>query len=811
MTSGTHAYSSKYDSRNPARSGRGARFFWPTWLALFFALGVAASAQTARFVPGQILIKPKTHLSESTLAERVEGYGAWQRQKLRHGNVRVINVSEARAEAVLAALRCDPDIEFAERDGLARAAFVPNDPYVVAGSEWHLATIQAPQAWNTTAGGANTVVAILDSGINAAHPDLAGRVLAGYDFVSNDNNASDDFGHGTAVAGVVVAAGNNSIGVAGVAYRCAVLPVKVLDASGFASYSCIAEGIKYAVDRGARVINISIAGDSPSSTLQDAINYAWNSNVVVVAAAGNNANDLAQYPAACDHVVAVSATEPDDSLASFSSYGNSVALAAPGDNIWTTQSDLSRPYGAWRGTSFASPIVAGVAALLVSANPSLSNTQLVSLLEQTADDRGAAGYDPVFGYGRVNAFRALTAATTGDGGLSLTSAPAPQTITPVVAFTDAPANGARLGSPMVSLAGAASSDAGLDRVELQVNDGPAQIAVGTTNWTAEVSLEPGVNVIHARSVDLAGSVSADLQRTFIYVVLGPLTLQINGRGKVAPNLNGGPLEIGRPYLVRAVPGPGQVFAGWDGAPSQSPTLVFVMQSNLTLVANFAPSPFPAVRGSYAGLFANTNDVSPASAGYFMLAMTSAGVFSGKVLLSDRGYGFRGQFNLAGDAEVNVRRGPLGPVHLMLHADLTNGTDQITGSATDGLWAADLSSDRNVFSARLNPAGQTGLRAFLLDTDPVSQTAAACSSRIAKSGSASVRGKFLDARPFARSSALAKNGDCPFYLPRNRGGEVVIGWLNFPGGPSASTLGSVLWVQTGTNAFAATLQAAAVTP
>jgi len=188
------------------------------------------------------------------------------------------------------------------------------------------------------------------------------------------------------------------------------LPVKVVDSSGFASYSTIALGIKYAVDHGARVINLSIAGDSASATLQNAINYAWNNNVVVVAAAGNNANTVLQYPAACEHVVAVSATEPDDSRAAFSSYGSYITLSAPGDGIWTTQRDLANPYGSWRGTSFASPIVAGVAALMASANSSLSNTQIVSLLKQTADDVGAAGYDTSFGYGRINAFRAVSAA-----------------------------------------------------------------------------------------------------------------------------------------------------------------------------------------------------------------------------------------------------------------------------------------------------------------------------------------------------------------------------------------------------------------
>src|SRR6266446_4720453 len=183
-----------------------------------------------------------------------------------------------------------------------------------------------------------------------------------------------------------------------------------MDASGSASHSTIAQGIEYAVDHGARIINLSLGGDWPSSTLQDAINFAWSNNVVVVAAAGNSGGTAPQYPAACDHVVAVSATEQDDSRASFSTYGNFVTLAAPGTAIWTTQRDLSNPYGAWSGTSFACPIAAGVAALVASANPSLSNTQIVDVLKQTADDLGSPGYDTSFGYGRLNAFRAVAAA-----------------------------------------------------------------------------------------------------------------------------------------------------------------------------------------------------------------------------------------------------------------------------------------------------------------------------------------------------------------------------------------------------------------
>ncbi len=702
-----------------------------------FALALCSSglAVEVSFIPGQILVKPKAQLSEPEFAGRLRVHTATYRRSLRHINVRVLSVPEGRAEAVLAALRSDPGIEFAERDGLARAAFMANDPYVMSGQEWHLEKVQAPPTWSLTIGSAATVVAVIDSGINSAHPDLAGHVLPGYDFLNNVTDTSDSFGHGTAVAGVVMAAGNNGLGVAGIAYGCMVLPIKVVNDSGFASYSAIAEGIKYAADQGARVINISIAGNSPSSTLQEAVNYAWSNNVLVVAAAGNNANDVLQYPAACEHVVAVSATEPDDSLAPFSSYGSSVALAAPGDNIWTTQRDLVHPYGSWRGTSFASPIVAGAAALAASANPTLGNTALVSLLESTADDVGTAGVDAAFGYGRVNVWRAVTNANP-----NLTAATLPPDAPPVVVPTNA---------------------------------SPPVIAPATTAM---------------------------------------LVVGTNGFGRVVPNLNGRPLAVGKSVRLRAVPGPGQLFAGWEGSASTSPVLTFTVQSNLTLVAYFVPSPFPVVKGGYAGLVAGTNGVTPESSGYFRLRVTSMGKFTGRLLNGGHGYGFHGQFNLAGEALVTVGRRQLNPLTLKLHVALTNTTDQVGGSVTDGNWSSELSADRNVFDARWNPAQQAGVRAFVLQpAGDASSTAASGMSRIGLGGSASLRGKLQDRRGFAMASALAGNGDCPFYLSFNRGSEVVIGWLNFPTGQAPGANGTVLWADAGTNGVGAKLLAASAPP
>ncbi len=417
-----------------------SRVFFPA-VFLFFAAIAPVVAGEYNYVPGRILVKTKPNLSDADFEKRLQPHGAPQHKKLRHLDIHVVEAPESQIESVLASLRRDSGIEFAERDGVAQAAFVPNDTYISSGAEWHLGKISAPQAWDFTVGGTNTIIAILDSGINANHPELVGRILPGYNFVSGTNDTSDDFGHGTAVAGTAIAAGNNGIGIAGVAFGCSVLAVKVVNSSGFAAYSAVADGIKYAVDHGARVINLSIAGSSASSTLQAAVDYAWSNNVVVVAAAGNNATSDPQYPAACNHVIGVSATEPDDSLAPFSSYGGYVSLAAPGDNIWTLQRDLSNPYGSWRGTSFSSPIVAAVAALVASVNPSLSGDQITSVLEQSADDTGIAGFDPLFGNGRVNAWSAILAAAAIPGAqITTNSPPSPQATPPPPENSPTPTN-----------------------------------------------------------------------------------------------------------------------------------------------------------------------------------------------------------------------------------------------------------------------------------------------------------------------------------------------------------------------------------
>ena len=393
----------------------------------------ATAAENVPFVPGRILLRLRPGVAVTNLPARMARRGASVGPTLHHSQIHLLNLPEAQVEAAIEDLRNDPDTEYAERDYLAQAAFVPDDPLALSGQEWHLASLRAPAAWDITSGRTNVLVAVLDSGIDAAHPDLAGQSTPGYDFVNNTPNPGDDFGHGTAVAGVLAAAGNNGLGIAGIAFGCRVLPVKVMDRSGFAAYSSIAEGIHFAVEQGARVVNISIVGSQPSGALQEAIDFAWSNNVIVVASAGNYANSVPQYPAACDHVLAVSATEPDGSLAWFSSFGTNVTLSAPGDAIWTTQNDTNAPYGPWSGTSLASPLVAGVAALVLAENPALTAAQVCSILEQTAEDLGSPGYDSSFGYGQVDAYAAVDAASQLPGGLP----PSPPQVAGSTNFTDA--------------------------------------------------------------------------------------------------------------------------------------------------------------------------------------------------------------------------------------------------------------------------------------------------------------------------------------------------------------------------------------
>ena len=268
-----------------------------------------------------------------------------------------------------------------------------------------------PTAWSRSTGSTSQVVAVVDTGVNAAHPDLTGRVLAGHDFVNNDTNAADDNGHGTMVAGIAAADTNNGVGIAGVAWTARILPVKVLDSTGEGLDSTIAEGVRWAADNGATVINLSLGGPGSSAVLHDAVTYAVGKRIPVVAAAGNTGDGTPQYPAADAAVIAVAAEAPDGGIASFSSFGDWVDVAAPGVGITSTYLGTSYVTGG-AGTSFASPIVAGVAALVRTQHPAWTPTQIAARIEGSATDIGPPGVDPYDGHGLVDAGAAVGAPHT---------------------------------------------------------------------------------------------------------------------------------------------------------------------------------------------------------------------------------------------------------------------------------------------------------------------------------------------------------------------------------------------------------------
>ena len=322
-------------------------------------------------------------------------------------NAQYIDVSGAPSlDAAIRAYRADPRVAYAEPDGVLRATTTPNDPSFIY--QYGMTKIQAPAAWSLTTGSASIKIAILDCGIYEAHPDLAGKVIDRQDFTGSLNGTNDLCDHGTHVAGIASADTNNGIGVAGVGYNTALLNGKILGDDGTGDYTWVAAGIHWAADNGANVINMSLGGfGACSPTVQEAVDYAWARNVVIVAAAGNDGRNEPFEPADCTHVVGVASTDAGDAKSDFSNYGTWVPVAAPGSGIYSTLNPNinTGPYGYLSGTSMASPHVAGLAGLLWATSWGTSAQSVVNRLEGTADAIPGTGTN--WQYGRINAAAAI--------------------------------------------------------------------------------------------------------------------------------------------------------------------------------------------------------------------------------------------------------------------------------------------------------------------------------------------------------------------------------------------------------------------
>ncbi len=437
---------------------------------------------------GHLLVRFKAKPSQDVLNELNAKFAARAVGTIDAIGVTHLQVPPQVGFAALGHLSKRPDVEFAEFDSVVEAFEVPTDPYYSTPyttfkygtiSQWGPQALSAPAAWDMTLGNRNIVIAIVDTGIDSTHPDLASKVVGEYSYVGK--SARDGFGHGTHVAGIAAAATNNGVGIAGMCQTCGILSVKVLDDQGSGYLSDVASGIIYAASHGARVISLSLGGSSVSQTMRSALAYAVANNALPVCAAGNSNSSMAPEPAYWYDCLSVIATDQNGTKASFSSYGPKDDVAAPGVAILSTMPTypvtLNTKYGyftnydALSGTSMATPAVAGIAGLVLSQNPNLTPAQVKGIIEAAAGD--GASWRPDVGFGVVNAAKAVSMAIRSDN-------------TAPVANLTSPAEGATA-SGVVTVQAAPTDASGVHHIDL-VKDGTRflepLVSVPTTTSTS---------------------------------------------------------------------------------------------------------------------------------------------------------------------------------------------------------------------------------------------------------------------------------------------------------------------------------------
>lgn len=286
---------------------------------------------------------------------------------------------------------------------------IPND-LLYMDYQWNLPMIFTEEGWEITRGKEDVIVAVIDTGVDLYHPEFENRLVDGINIIEPNSAPLDDDGHGTHVAGIISANTNNNEGIAGITWYNKIMPIKVLDQSGAGTLFDVAEGIIWATDNGAKVINLSLGNYAESKYLHDAVKYAYSKDVVMIAATGNDNTDELGYPASYPEVLGVSAINSRQSRAEFSNYGDYVDVVAPGVNIPSTYP--GNQYAALSGTSMASPHVAGLAGLVRATNPSLTNEEVYQLIKDTAIDLGPPGRDKYYGYGQININGAVQKATS---------------------------------------------------------------------------------------------------------------------------------------------------------------------------------------------------------------------------------------------------------------------------------------------------------------------------------------------------------------------------------------------------------------
>jgi thermitase len=387
---------------------------------LFFTIFIFADS----YSQDRIIVKTNSE----NLSKILKQYNGMIIKKVLDYNV--IKIGENRAspiENIVAKLKNDLTIEYADYDYIKKISYIPNDPGYDT-YQWNMNRIGIENYTEITTGSSSVVIAIADTGIDLDHEDLQTKLVQGHNFVAfnsfynpyNPDNPDDDHGHGTHCAGIAAAITNNSIGVAGVAPLCKLMPIKVMNDKGEGYDSDIAEGIIWAADHGANVISISLGGNQSASVTENACNYAYNNGCVVVAATGNDDSSTICYPSRYENVIAVGASDYGDNRASYSNYGEGIDLVAPGGdpddnstdwwNDWIISTYPDDQYKLAVGTSMACPHVAGAAAMVIAIGIQ-SPAAVKEMLMGTAFDIGDSGYDEETGWGRLDLFNALNVST----------------------------------------------------------------------------------------------------------------------------------------------------------------------------------------------------------------------------------------------------------------------------------------------------------------------------------------------------------------------------------------------------------------
>jgi len=468
-----------------------------------------AVSATPKLVTGEVLVKFKDGTPASTKAAVHRQNNGRVLESIKSIGVERVAVARGMETVQAKKYKENKNVLYAEPNYIASIAdTIPNDPLFLS-NQSDFTRIGVQGAWDISTGSSSVIVAVIDTGVDYAHPDLGTRVVQGRDFYNGDSDPADDNGHGTAVAGIIGACTNNMLGIAGLTWNTKIMPIKVTSSTGSAPYSAIANGIIYAADNGARVASISIAGGMYSSTLENAVNYAYQRGCLVVAAAGNSSSSSVYYPAGCTNAVAVGATDGNDQLYSYSNYGSALDIVAPGYAYTTARGG---GYCSFGGTSCATPHVSGVAALIASLNLQYSAADIANILTRNADDLGYGGWDQYTGWGRVNAYKALHYA------YNTNSAPLPAVDTqpPSIAIIS-PTNGAEV-SGIVTLSASASDNVGVESLQFLVDGVAVSMTknANPTSWDSR-TVANGSHVITAIAVDAAGNSSAS----------APVTVNVN--------------------------------------------------------------------------------------------------------------------------------------------------------------------------------------------------------------------------------------------------------------------------------------------